>query len=119
MIRHCVFISFRPEVSGVEQLGLYNELRALRGHLGGIVDMRSGRNCSPEVGMDHGWSDGFIIDFVDAAARDTYLIDPAHQAIGQRLVEAAVGGVAGIFVFDLDIDIDLDLDTNDSTTGCQ
>jgi hypothetical protein len=101
MIRHCVFIKFRSEITATDKAHLYADLGALRNHVDGIIDMRSGANCSPEIGMDHGFSDGFIIDFVDAAARDRYLIDAAHQAIGQRLVDAAVGGSAGILVFDL------------------
>ena len=30
---------------------------------------------SPEVGMDQGFADGFIIDFIDSMDRDDYLAD--------------------------------------------
>mgnify|MGYP000356722617 CR=1 FL=1 len=44
-----------------------------------------------------------IIDFVDEAARDTYLIHPEHQKAGAGIVEVAVNGVGGIMVFDLSV----------------
>ncbi|MBA8903683.1 hypothetical protein FHW17_004597 [Phyllobacterium sp. P30BS-XVII] len=53
--------------------------------------------------MDKGYSEGFIIDFADAVARDTYLEDAEHRAIGGRIVASAIAGVEGVFVFDLDM----------------
>lgn len=49
------------------------------------------------------YADGFIADFVDQVARDEYLLDPEHQRVGARIVAAAEGGVAGVFVFDLNV----------------
>jgi hypothetical protein len=51
--------------------------------------------------MDHGYSQGFLIDFVDEAARDDYLADPRHVALGEQIVRLADGGAAGVLVFDL------------------
>jgi hypothetical protein len=33
--------------------------------------------------------------------RDAYLIHPAHQAIGARIVAETEGGAEGVFVFDV------------------
>lgn len=101
MIRHCVFVKFRNEVTRSQREAIYDELRALRGHLD-ILAMSFGRNVSPE-GLGRGYNDGFVMDFVSAAARDAYLADAAHQAAGARLVGALEGGLEGLVVFDLEV----------------
>ena len=101
MIRHCVFIRFRADVSNPTKLGIYQEIADLKRTMPGIIAVYEGENVSPETGMDKGFSDGFIVDFVDEAARDTYLADPDHQKTGAKIVAAAEGGLAGIFVYDL------------------
>ncbi len=103
MIRHCVFINFDPAVSETTIDDLMQDIADLRAHLPGIVAMQVGGNVSPEVGMDKGYSRGFTIDFDSPDSRDIYLADPAHQAAGARLVNAAVGGIDGIFVYDMEI----------------
>ncbi|WP_298610960.1 Dabb family protein [uncultured Thiothrix sp.] len=101
MLKHCVFIRFRPEVSQKERIELYQGLQSLESQLSGWRGFLAGANITPEVGMDKGYNGGFMIDFVDEAARDAYLQNPEHQQLGQRLVAAAVDGIAGIMVFDL------------------
>jgi len=103
MIRHCVFIRFRTNVSKDERDEVFGEIVGLRRHLPGILAVRTGTNVSAEVGMDRGFADGFIVDFIDRMARDDYLADAEHQRVGARIVAAAEGGIAGVFVFDLDI----------------
>lgn len=103
MIRHCVFVRFRPEVERSERDAILAGIVALKRRLGGIQAVHVGANVSPEEGMDKGFSEGFIVDFRDVAARDAYLADPAHQAAGARLVAAADGGITGILVYDLEI----------------
>ena len=103
MIRHCVLVRFEPGTPRATRDGLFDELAALTDRLPGLLDVHRGPNVSPETGMDKGYADGFIADFVDAAARDAYLVDPEHQRIAGELVAAATGGVDGILVFDLDV----------------
>lgn len=103
VIRHCVFIRFRGEVAAATRQDIYNDLAKLCGKLPGVLSFHAGANVSPETGMDKGFSEGFIIDFADADARDTYLDDAGHRAIGGRIVAAAADGVQGVFVFDLDM----------------
>jgi hypothetical protein len=103
MIRHCVFIRFRDDISAPERQAHYDDLARLCAKLPGALSFQSGVNVSPETGMDKNYSEGFILDFTDAAARDAYLIDPEHQAIGGRIVSSAVGGPDGVFVFDLEV----------------
>ena len=103
MIRHCVFIRFRPEITGEEKAAIFAEIAALKSRLPGFLVAHVGANVSPEVGMDKGFGGGFIIDLADAAARDAYLEDEEHRKTGAKIVAAAEGGVAGIFVYELEI----------------
>lgn len=82
---------------------LFEQIVALQSRLKGMVAVQLGKNVSPEVGMDKGFADGFMIDFSSSEDRDAYLIDAEHQAIGARLVESALGGAAGILVYDMEI----------------
>jgi hypothetical protein len=99
MIRHCVFLKFRADVTVEEKEAIFARLAALAEHLK-IEAMSFGENVSPE-GLGQGFAHGFTMDFADSAARDAYLEDPAHKAAGARLVEALEGGVAGLLVFDI------------------
>jgi Stress responsive A/B Barrel Domain len=102
MIRHCVFVKFSSDVGDDERQSIFAALDALRGVVDGIEAAHFGRNVSPE-GLGKGFDDGFTIDFRDAAARDTYLVHPAHRQAGARLVAALQGGVDGLVVFDLEL----------------
>lgn len=102
MIRHCVWVKFRPGVGMEERASIYADLKALEGKIDGLERSTFGANVSPE-GLGQGFADGFTMDFVDARARDAYLVHPDHQAAGGRLVAAAVDGLAGILVFDIEI----------------
>jgi len=104
MIRHCVFIHFKPEISQERIAGLFKAIDALKHHLTGVLAVHVGKNVSPEKGMDKNYSNGFIVDFDNAESRDVYLQDGRHQAVGAQLVEAAVNGVEGILVYDLEIE---------------
>lgn len=102
MIRHCVFVNFRPAVSRTERAAIYSDLAGLKSKLEGMLGFEAGPNVNPE-GLGHGFDEGFFIDFRDATARDAYLIHPEHQATGARIVGAAEGGLQGIFVFDFEL----------------
>lgn len=100
MIRHCVFVKFRSGVSSDERAEIHAGLNALVGQIDGLLRADFGPNISPE-GLAQGFNDGFIMELADEAARDRYLVDPAHKAAGAKLVGALEGGVAGLMVFDL------------------
>src|SRR4051812_2878503 len=100
MIRHCVFVRFVPETTDDEKRGLFEEIREVRTRVPGFIAVHNGTNVSPEIGMDKGYAEGFIVDFADAEARDAYLADPGHQVTGAKIVAAAAGGTDGVLVFD-------------------
>ncbi len=101
MIRHIVALRFRQGTTDAMKQVLYDDLRGLAGHIAGIVDFQSFANVSVELPLVRGFEDLFWFDFTDAGVRDTYLADPAHQAIGARIVAGLEGGAEGVFVFDV------------------
>jgi hypothetical protein len=102
LIRHCVFVRFKPTVTRAERDAIYAELAGLKSRLAGMLQLRSGGNVSPE-GLAKGFDEGFFIDFENAAARDAYLDHPEHRLIGARIGAAADRGTEGIFVFDFEL----------------
>lgn len=100
MIRHCVFYAFHADTGTAERAAIHADLDALRNVVDGMGEMRFGGNVSPEP-FARGYTDGFTIDFRDAAARDAYLVHPDHQKAGERLVAAIEGGTDRLFVFDI------------------
>ncbi|WP_020396631.1 Dabb family protein [Thiolinea disciformis] len=101
MIKHCVFMQFREDVSLAEREAIYADLRAVEGQIQGWLGFVAGANSTDELGMDKGYNGGFIIDFADEAALASYQANADHKKAGARLVAASEGGLAGIFVFDL------------------
>ncbi len=102
MIRHIVFIKFPADAHSGAIAALFKALDDLQTAVSGMLNFKGGPNVSPE-GLARGFTHAFVADFLDAAARDAYLVHPAHRAAGARLVEAAVGGLAGLIVVDFEI----------------
>lgn len=67
-----------------------------------MLSCHCGSNVSPE-GLAKGFDDGFIIDFDSVESRDSYLVHPAHLAVGEELVSMLANGLDGIMVFDLTV----------------
>ena len=101
MIRHCVLIRARPDREPGELEAVLVDLAALRQRLPGMLSFASGADVSPE-GLQRGYTHAFTIDFTDLAARDAYLADADHKALGARLVATAEGGRNGILVLDFE-----------------
>jgi hypothetical protein len=102
MIIHCVFLRFKAATQADEKQAIYDAIVALKAVTPGILDVKSGPNVSPE-GLNSGFRDGFIVTFENAEARDAYLVHPDHVAVGDRIVAATDGGLAGLMVFDMDV----------------
>jgi Stress responsive A/B Barrel Domain len=104
MIRHCVLLRFAAQVSNSDKDAIYQRLASLQSVVPGFERIVCGANSSAER-LSQGFDDGFVIEFVDASARDTYLAHPDHQRAGAALVAMLDGGPAGLVVFDLDDDV--------------
>lgn len=96
MIRHAVFVRFKPDADTTNILAA---LSALKDKIPGIIAISAGADCSPE-GLRRGHTHGFVVDFRDAAARDAYLPHPEHQKVGAMIVAAAERGIDGVTVVD-------------------
>jgi len=102
MIRHIVALRFKDGTSQQAKDDLYAALAGLKSQIDGIVDFQSSVNVTVEP-LSRGFDDIFWFDFRDTAVRDAYLVHPAHQAIGARIVAEIEGGVEGVFVFDVEL----------------
>jgi hypothetical protein len=96
VIDHIVLLALREGVTEA-QLARFGELlAALPERIHGIEYVRSGPSDSPE-GLEQGYAYGFVVGFVDEAARDRYLPHPEHvpvSAMAQQLAER-------VLVFDI------------------
>lgn len=100
MIRHIVLVRFAATTPEAEIEAILAELAGLRQHLPGMLAFVAGPNTSPE-GLAKGFTHAFTVDFASAADRDAYLVHPAHQAAGARLVAALADGLDGLAVLDI------------------
>ncbi|MCQ0987146.1 Dabb family protein [Jiella marina] len=100
MIRHIVLVKFRPDVTEAEIADIWRELHAITGRVPGLRSIAAGRSESPEK-IERGYRHGFVAEFDDWAALQTYQDHPDHKKLGARLVANAIGGLEGILVFDL------------------
>jgi hypothetical protein len=100
MIRHIVLVRFAATTSDADKIAVLAELAGLQAHLPGMRAFAAGPNRSPE-GLARGFTHAFTIDFASEADRDAYLVHPAHQAAGARLVNLLEGGRDGLAVVDI------------------
>lgn len=101
MIRHIVLVRLDPSVAAAEEAAIFEALRDLQGVVPGMRSFASGPNVSPE-GLAKGFTHAFVASFDDEAARNAYLVHPAHRAAGARLVAATEGGLDGLVVLDFE-----------------
>lgn len=102
MILHCVFCSFRDEVSSKQRINIFQELATFSQSLTGVLGFDFGPNRDFEM-KSQKFSDGFVIRFEDRQALKAYLVHPVHQQLGRKLTKLCDHEADGIIVFDLDI----------------
>lgn len=101
MIRHIVALRWADTTPEDDRRTILRDLAGLLPQVDGALAFRDFANVSPEEPVVHGFRDGFEFRFRDAAARDAYLVHPAHQDVAARIV-AATGGPAGVIVIDIE-----------------
>jgi hypothetical protein len=96
MVDHVVLLALREGVTDRDLAAIGELLAGLPSRIDGIEYVRHGPSSSPE-GLEQGYTYGFVVGFVDAAARDRYLPHPEHapvSALAQRIAER-------VLVFDI------------------
>lgn len=100
MIKHIVMLNLRPEHDAAELAAVMAGLDALE------IKGFSGFSHGPNRDIENKSPDypyGFICNFTDLGGLRRYVSDPAHSALGARLVALCEGGADGIMVMDLDV----------------
>lgn len=78
-IRHIVLLAFSPALDTTQLEQALTAFAALKDQIAEVQHFESGTNCSPEQ-LGQGYTHCFQMQFADAAARDRYLVHPAHLA---------------------------------------
>lgn len=102
MLKHCVFLNFKPEFTKADRTEVFERLSGLAKEIDGLITVDCGENLDFE-NKSTDYSHGFIATFTDRQAHLEYEAHPEHLKAGARLVEMCIGGHNGIIVFDLDI----------------
>ena len=102
MLKHCVFLNFKPEYTKADRIEVFIRLAALETEIAGLKSVEYGKNLDFENKTAE-YSAGFIATFTDRQAHLEYEAHPEHVKAGARLVEMCTGGYDGITVFDLDV----------------
>ena len=77
MLQHVVLLRFVPSCTAADLDCISQRFAKLAQLVPGILSLSGGQDCSPE-GLQQGFTHGWLLQFPDAAARDAYLIHPAH-----------------------------------------
>ena len=96
-VRHVVVFKFKPEATPAQVDELTRAFAALKDSVPGVIAFEHGVNNSPE-NMNMGFTHVYVFTFTSAAARDAYLVHPAHKRFGQTV--GRLGIWAGGFVVD-------------------
>ena len=89
-VRHVVVFRYKPGASPEKIRQITDAFAALKDQIPGILAFEHGVNNSPEK-LDQGFTHVYQLTFTNAAARDVYLVHPAHKAFGTLL------GGSGVF----------------------
>ena len=84
-VKHIVLLKFKPGTTPQQVSGFFKKLAGLKGQIPGLKEFTGGSYSSPE-GENKGYTDGFIMTFSDAAARDGYLPHPVHEKVKAEIV---------------------------------
>ena len=101
MIKHCVFLNFRAEVSESEQFKIFEGLSMLKNQVKGLVEFEYGNNLDFEQ-KSADYNSGFIVSFENRQALVEYSEHPEHALLGANLVSMCKDGHQGIIVFDIE-----------------
>ena len=96
-VRHVVVFRYKPDASPEKIRQITQAFAALKNQIPGVLAFEHGVNNSPEK-LNQGYTHVYQLTFTNAAARDVYLVHPAHKAFGTLLGSSGV--FDGAFVVD-------------------
>jgi hypothetical protein len=96
-VRHVVVFRFKPDASPDKIRQITEAFAALKNQIPDVLAFEHGVNNSPEK-LNQGFTHVYQLTFTNAAARDVYLVHPAHKAFGTLL--GSLGVFDGAFVVD-------------------
>jgi hypothetical protein len=97
VVRHVVVFRYKPDASPEKIRQITEAFAALKNQIPGVLAFEHGVNNSPEK-LNQGYTHVYQLTFTNAAARDVYLVHPAHKAFGTLL--GGSGVFDGAFVVD-------------------
>lgn len=100
MIKHMVMLDLPADYDRGELADVMAQIASLQQKIPGFTHFEHGPNKDFEK-MSPRCSYAFICHFESEDTSRAYIIDPDHNAFGQRLVGMCNGGVAGITVVDM------------------
>jgi hypothetical protein len=96
-VRHVVVFRFKPDADPAKIRQITEAFAALQNQIPGVLAFEHGVNNSPEK-LNQGFTHVYQLTFTNAAARDAYLVHPAHKAFGALL--GSLGVFDAAFVVD-------------------
>jgi hypothetical protein len=96
-VRHVVVFRYKADASPEKIAQVTAAFAALKDQIPNVLSFEHGVNNSPEK-LNQGYTHVYQLTFKDAAARDVYLVHPAHKAFGALLGSSGV--FDGAFVVD-------------------
>lgn len=78
ILRHVVLFAFKADAGADAVDAVVADFGRLPAEIPGIAAYEWGTNVSPE-GLNQGFTHCFTLSFAGDAARDAYLVHPAHQ----------------------------------------
>ncbi len=100
MIKHIVLLDLPADYDRDTLAEIMQQIASLQEKIPGFDHFEHGVNKDFE-GMSESCAYAFICHFRNEDTSRQYIVDPDHNAFGQRLVEMCNGGVEGITVVDM------------------
>ena len=78
MYIHCFAFRWKPGVTDAQVERAASDIRAMQGHIPGLLETHVGRNESPR---SQGYAFGGVMKFSDKASFEAYGINPIHKKL--------------------------------------
>ena len=82
-VMHVVLLQWNPGTAPETVERAFEELRALKGKIPGIMELTCGANFTDRA---RGYTHGLVVLFTDRAALEVYLPHPEHQRVVQEFI---------------------------------